>query len=168
MLKFFEWFISILPKPLQRLYHKYEDICLYVYFGALTTFLSIISQYSASFAMTKCGYDIKDFVPNALCTTFSWIVAVTFAFFTNKTYVFKSKSSTKAEFLKQAGSFYGARVVTYFLELGIMLLFVSILDWNPYLVKFFAQFLILLANYVFSKLVVFRKPTEETGSPAEK
>ncbi len=168
MLKFFEWFISILPKPLQRLYHKYEDICLYVYFGALTTFLSIASQYLAAFAMTKWGYDINDSFPNIICTTFSWIIAVTFAFFTNKTYVFKSKSSTKAEFLKQAGSFYGARVVTYFLEIGIMLLFATLLRWNYYLVKFGAQFLILLANYVFSKLVVFRKPTEETGSPAEK
>ena len=168
MLKIFEWFISILPKPIRRLYHKYEDICLYIYFGALTTFLSLASQYLAAFAMTNWGYNINDPVPNTICTTFSWIIAVTFAFFTNKTYVFKSKSSTKAEFLKQAGAFYGARVVTYFLELGIMLLFASWLLWNYYLVKFGAQFLILLGNYIFSKLVVFRKPKEESDSVAQK
>ncbi len=118
--------------------------------------------------MTNWGYNINDPVPNTICTTFSWIIAVTFAFFTNKTYVFKSKSSTKAEFLKQAGAFYGARVVTYFLELGIMLLFASWLLWNYYLVKFGAQFLILLGNYIFSKLVVFRKPKEESDSVAQK
>lgn len=172
MLKFVEWVVALLPKPLQNLYHKYENVWLYIYFGALATLMSLATQYLAAFALTKWGYNVNDGIPNVICTTFSWVLTVTFAFFTNKTYVFKSKTSTKAEFWKQFGAFYSARLVTYFMEIGIMLLFATVLRWNYYLVKFGAQFLILIGNYVFSKLVVFKKdkalPTEEQSAAKER
>lgn len=154
--------VGILPKRLQDLYYKYEDACLYIFFGALTTLVSLGTQYLAAFLITRQGYDVQDGIPNVICTTFSWICAVTFAFFTNKKYVFKSETDTKSGFWKQFFAFYGARGVSYFLEIGIMLLFATVLRLNYYLVKFGAQFLILAINYVFSKLVVFKKKPEDS------
>ena len=96
------------------------------------------------------------------------IFAVTFAFFTNKKYVFKSKTHTKSAFWKECSMFYGARLVTYFLELAIMELgnhfFATvngeIVTWRTVLVKIAAQIVILVINYIFSKLVIFKKREE--------
>ena len=81
-----------MPKPLQELYHKYEDIILYVFYGGLTTVISFASQFLATAILG--GGEVQD----AISTAFSWICSVTFAFFTNKKYVFKSVTNTKRLF----------------------------------------------------------------------
>ncbi|MBE6854940.1 MAG: GtrA family protein [Ruminococcus sp.] len=166
LMKLVDWFVSICPKKLQDIYYKYENVWLYLYFGALATFMSLATQYLAAFVLTKWGYNVNDGIPNVICTTFSWVITVSFAFYTNKTYVFKSKSETRKDFMREFIAFYGARLATYFMEIGIMLLFATLLRWNYYLVKFGAQFLILIGNYIFSKLVVFRKPKKKAESAA--
>ncbi|MDE7288839.1 MAG: GtrA family protein, partial [Oscillospiraceae bacterium] len=84
----------------------------------------------------------------------------TFAFFTNKAWVFKNESKTKSDWIKQAAAFYGARLTTYFLELAFMSFTVRVLLQNEYVMKLIAQVFILVINYLFSKLVVFRKKRE--------
>lgn len=151
MEKAISWFVGHLPTSLQRLYHKYEDLILYVFFGGLTTVVSFAAQFVPAYFLGTGP------IATIFCTTFSWIAAVTFAFFTNKKYVFRAETHTKREYLRQFFLFYAARGATYFLELGIMLVFATYLVWNYYLVKIFAQIFIILGNYIFSKLVVFRK-----------
>jgi putative flippase GtrA len=145
------WIANHLPKPLRKLYFRYEDMILYLIFGGLTTVVSLLAQFIPAYFLGTGA------AATVFCTTFSWVCAVTFAFFTNKKYVFKSKTATKRAFWTEFGSFYGARLASYFLELAIMVIFVTWLEWNYYAVKIFAQIFIMLANYLFSKLFVFKK-----------
>ncbi len=102
-------------------------------------------------------------VPNLLNTVFSWIIAVTFAFYVNKKYVFMSKTDTRAALLHEMWTFYAARFASLFIEMGLMWLTTVYWGWNYALMAFLVQFIILAMNYVFSKLVVFKK-----AEPAEK
>lgn len=143
--------LSVFPKPVRDFYDKHESALLYIFVGGLTTAVSIIAQYIPAY----CG------LPTKVNTTISWICAATFAFFTNKVWVFKDKSYARKDWLGQAAAFYGARLVTYFLELGFMILAVDFFNYNEYIMKLVAQVFILIVNYLFSKLVIFRKKKEE-------
>lgn len=91
---------------------------------------------------------------------------MTFAFFTNKKYVFQSKTRTKKAFWTEFFSFYAARGASFFLDWGISVLGISILGWNKYLVTIAAQVIILLVNYAFSKLFVFKKRESDSQTNA--
>lgn len=151
MEKIILWVANHMPKSLRNLYFRYEALILYLIFGGLTTVVSFITQFIPAYFLGTGA------VATVFCTTFSWICAVTFAFFTNKKYVFKSQTHSKRAFCIEFLSFYGARLVSYFLELTIMLIFATWLGLNYYGVKICAQIFIVLSNYLFSKLFVFKK-----------
>lgn len=94
MLKLIEKILSFLPKPLQELYHKYEEQLLYVLFGGLTTLISIVTKLAVFALVPDQGQPWR----TTLAVTLSWIFAVTFAFFTNKAYVFKNQTKGAKEF----------------------------------------------------------------------
>ena len=81
----------------------------------------------------------------------SWILAVTFAFFTNKTYVFKSNNNL----IKEVINFFISRLSTLIIEVLLMIIMVDILKINDIFSKVFIQFIVIVLNYVFSKLFVF-------------
>ena len=149
--------LKIMPKPIQKLFYRYESALRYCYYGAWTTLLSIITKLVGEWLFGLGGYTMEQDIPNMLNTTISWVICVTFAFAVNKKYVFMSKTDTKAALLREAGAFYSARIVSYFMELGIMWSTTVYLKWNYTLMTILVQFVILALNYVFSKLVVFRK-----------
>ena len=82
------------------------------------------------------------------------IVPVTFAYFTNRKYVFESTNKNK---LKEATSFVSSRITTLLLDMLIMWLGVTILKFNDKIVKLISQVLVVVGNYVLSKLFVFKK-----------
>ena len=155
-----KFFLKLMPKSIQDLFYKYESVWRYCYYGAWTTVVSIISKLVGQKVIEAMGYSIQSTIPNLVNTTISWVIAVTFAFVVNKKYVFMSKTNTTKELMFEAVTFYGGRVVTYFLEAGIMLLTTSYLKWNYVLMTILTQFIILAINYVISKLVTFRKSSE--------
>ncbi len=150
--------VSILPKPLQEIYYKYEEKWLYVIFGGLTTVVSIATKLLL-FAVVP---DEPKWESTA-GVVFSWICAVTFAFFTNKKYVFKNETKTKAEFWKVFFSFYGARLATLGMEEAIFLICCDLLGMNKTLITFLSQVFIFIANYVLSKVFVFRDKSDSEG-----
>lgn len=149
--------VSILPKPLQDIYYKYEEKWMYLLFGGLTTVISIVSKLM-----------IFEVVPgnpkweNTAGVVISWILAVTFAFFTNKKYVFKNETKTKQEFWRTFFSFYGGRVATLIMEWAIFAVFCDIMHLNQKVITFLSQVIIFIANYIISKVFVFRKKDEQT------
>ncbi|MDE5772503.1 MAG: GtrA family protein [Ruminococcus sp.] len=149
--------VSVLPKPLQDIYYKYEEKWMYLLFGGLTTVISIVSKFII-FAVIPDNPKWE----NTTGVVISWILAVTFAFFTNKKYVFKSETKTKEEFWKTFFSFYGGRVSTLIMEWAIFAVFCDWLHLNQKLITLLSQVLIFVANYVISKLFVFRKKDEQT------
>ena len=93
----------------------------------------------------------------ALSNCIAWIAAVAFAFVTNKPFVFKSRSWSKDVALPELTKFVGSRVFSGLLETGLLALTVDILGWDSLIMKLLASVLVVIINYVASKLVVFRK-----------
>ncbi len=144
--------VGILPQKLQDIYYKYEEKWLYVLFGGLTTIVSIVTKL-LTFALIK-GEPKWESTAGVIV---SWICAVTFAFFTNKKYVFKNETKTAGEFWKVFVSFYGARLATLAMEELIFVVCCDLLGWNKTIITFASQVIIFVANYVLSKVFVFRK-----------
>lgn len=156
MEKFIKACVSILPKPLQDIYYKYEEKWLYVFFGGLTTLISIVTKLIAFKAIPG-----EPKWESTFGVTFSWICAVTFAFFTNKKYVFKNETNTKKEFWTVFFSFYGARLATYFMEEAMFVVLCDIMGISKTLITWVSQVVIFIANYILSKIFVFRKKNGE-------
>ena len=92
----------------------------------------------------------------------SWIAAVTFAYFTNRIFVFRSKNQEK---LKEMIAFYLSRVGTLLIDMGIMFVFVTLLGFNDKIMKLVVQVVVTIGNYVLSKLFVFKKKNESSENP---
>ena len=127
---------------------KNKEILLYLFFGGLTFLVSIISY---AFLNIQIGW-------NALIANIgSWILAVSFAYVTNRVWVFDSNAETTADFIKEITSFIGGRVATLVIEELILFIFITNLGMNSMLVKIVAQVIVIVLNYVISKLIVFKK-----------
>ncbi|MBQ8921371.1 MAG: GtrA family protein [Oscillospiraceae bacterium] len=164
-----QFVLRLMPKPIKRLWDKYEDVWRYCYYGAWTTLLSILTKLAGRELFALAGYSVdKQAIPNGLNTTISWLICATFAFVVNKKYVFHSETHEKKAVLREMLTFFGGRGATYFLELAIMEL-PAIFGWNYILMTILSQFVILALNYIISKLIVFRKkggkqePDKETA-----
>jgi len=132
------------------LYRKYREQINYLIVGGLTTVVSL----AAYWLCTRTFLDPKDALQLQAANVISWICAVTFAYFTNRKFVFRSQDPNR---LGEAAKFFLSRLATLFMEMGIMALGVSVLGLDDRIVKIAAQIIIIIANYVFSKLLVFRK-----------
>ena len=144
----------LLIKRIKELYIKYKEIINYLIFGVLTTLVNLITKYILLFTILDPtnGFQLQ------IAIIISWIVAVIFAYFTNRKFVFESKNQNK---LKEFISFVVARIATLLLEMFIMWFFVTLLklDSDLYVVIFtlVAQVAVIIGNYIFSKLFVFKK-----------
>lgn len=151
MEKFIKACVSILPKPIQNIYYKYEEKWLYLVFGGLTTIISIVTKLLL-FVLVPGEPKWE----STAGVVFSWICAVTFAFFTNKKYVFKNETHSPQEFRKVFVSFYGARLATLAMEEVIFLVCCDFIGMNKTIITFLSQVLIFIANYILSKVFVFK------------
>lgn len=137
-------------KKVWNLYKKYDEMINYLIVGGLTTVVSLGTYYFCVYTFLNPNNAFQLQIANII----SWISCVTFAYFTNRIFVFKSKRTDK---LKEAISFYGSRIATLLLEMGIMFVFVTILHFNDKIIKLVAQVVITILNYVLSKLLIFKK-----------
>lgn len=135
---------------IKSVYEKYKEIINYLIFGVLTTVISLIVYYGLTFTIINQDDALMLQVANVI----SWIAGVLFAYFTNRKYVFESKNTNK---IKEFTSFVGARVTTLLLDMVIMGLGVTILHGNDKIMKLISQILVIVGNYVLSKVFVFRK-----------
>lgn len=137
----YEWLQKAMPSVFNR------ETISYIIFGVLTTVVSFVSQMIfASF-----GWHVT------VNTVGSWVCAVLFAYVVNKLFVFESKTDSAKAFWRELGLFIGARVASLGMELVFMFVTVELLDFSEAVCKLIAQVFILVANYIFSKLFIFRK-----------
>ena len=87
----------------------------------------------------------------------AWVAAVAFAFVTNKRYVFKSKAADRDDLLREIGSFTGARIVSLAFDYGFLLFAVEMLHMNKNIAKILSNVVVVVMNYFFSKMFIFRK-----------
>ena len=141
-------------KKILNLYKKYKEIINYLIFGVLTTIVSLCVKYVLLFTI----FEASNAIELQISVIISWIAAVLFAYFTNRTFVFESKNKNK---LKEFVSFIIARISTLLLEMLIMCFFVTLLKLNSnlYVIIFtlISQAAVIIGNYIFSKLFVFKK-----------
>lgn len=139
-----------MKEKIKRLYFKNQEIVNYIFVGGLTTVISLGVYYGLVFTIINPNNAFMLQIANIA----SWISAVTFAYFTNRIFVFKSNNK---DVLKEGIQFYCSRLLTLFLDMIFMFLFVTLLNFNDKICKIIVQILILICNYIISKFIVFNK-----------
>ena len=137
-------------KKCMELYKQYKEIINYLIVGVLTTVVSLGAYYACVLTFLDPENAIQLLVANII----SWVAAVTFAYFTNRKFVFESKNP---DMLKEASAFVGARVATLLMDMLCMFIMVTCMGWSDKIAKLVVQVIVTVANYVFSKIFVFRK-----------
>ena len=132
--------MNILKKILNK------EIFLYLIFGILTTIINI-----DSFFLFNKLFDYK------LSNIIAFILAIVFAYITNKVYVFESKKEEKLEIIKEFIFFIGSRLFTFVLDMLLMILFIEALFMNVLISKIIANIFVIILNYILSKKLVFKK-----------
>lgn len=132
------------------IYHKNEELWNYLIVGGLTTVVSLASYFICTITFLNPTNQVELQIANII----SWVLAVSFAYVTNRIFVFKSKSK---KYFKEISSFVGARVLSLLMDMFVMFLIVSLLHFNDKIGKIISQVIVMVANYIFSKLFVFKK-----------
>ncbi len=135
---------------IKNLYLKYKQIINYLIVGGLTTVVSLGVYYLCVVTFLDPSNPVQLQIANII----SWVAAVTFAYFTNRKYVFESSST---DYLAEAGKFYASRVSTLFIDMAIMFVAVTLLGINDKIAKVIVQVIVTITNYIFSKYLVFNK-----------
>ena len=137
-------------KKIKELYLKYKELINYLIFGVLTTVVSLLVYYGCIYTFLNPENAVQLQIANII----SWIAGVAFAYITNRKFVFESNESNQ---LKEISKFVTSRLATLFLDMIIMFIGVTCLHGNDKIVKLISQVLVIIGNYIFSKLFVFKK-----------
>lgn len=137
---------------IRELLEKYRELISYVFWGVMTTLVN----YVVYFICTK-AIGIDYLIANVI----AWFVAVVFAFWVNKVYVFHSYQKDAKTMVREFGTFVSARILSGVLETGMLALFVETMHFNDSVIKIIASVLVVIINYILSKLIIFKKQEEK-------
>ena len=135
-------------------YRKHQEGMRYLIFGALTTLVNILSYAILSSLILR--WIPSESLKVNISEIASFIISIIFAYITNKIYVFKSKTNSIHELLKEITSFTGCRIFTEILSILMM----NIAVWlhiNDILMKIVANIVVIILNFVLSKILIFKK-----------
>lgn len=133
---------------IKELFIKYKEVISYLFFGGCTFLVSIIMFY-----LFNKTLGLNEHVANVI----SWVLAVSFAYVTNKLYVFESKVRDKTGLLKEISSFVSARLLTLVVEEIILFVGINLMHIDSMVVKVAGQVIVIVSNYFLSKLFIFKK-----------
>lgn len=135
---------------MKQLWNKYRELIRYLIVGVLTTVVSLGTYYICveTFLNPEAAIELQ------IANVISWVAAVTFAYVANRIYVFESKNQN---ILSEIALFFTARVGSLLLDMGIMFVLVTIMGVDDKIAKLAVQVVVTVANYILSKLFVFRK-----------
>jgi putative flippase GtrA len=139
-------------EKIKTLFQKYKSLIMYAIFGGLTTLVNM-AAYSLCFSVIG--------ISNVPSVIIAWFLAVCFAFITNKLWVFESKSFSAEVLRHELPTFFGARIATGLMDVGIMYLAVDVLQGNPTVWKLISNILVIIINYIASKLLIFKRPASQ-------
>lgn len=140
-------------KNIKVLYKKYREIINYLIFGCLTTVINLLVKWSLLFTILDATKDLE----LQISVVISWVVAVLFAYITNRIFVFQSQNKN---YMKEMMTFFGGRVLTLLLDMFIMWFLVTLLKLNSnlwiILFTIVSQVLVIIINYILSKIFIFK------------
>lgn len=134
-------------EKIQKLLIKYKSFLLYVFFGGCTTLVNIIA-----YAICARAFHLGTVISNIV----AWILAVTFAYVTNRSIVFESEAREKKAVIGELISFFSCRLLTGGLDLLMMYVFVDMVGVNDLIMKIISNIIVIILNYIASKLLIFR------------
>ena len=153
-----DWLARAVIGLIAKISPKLGDLCLklwnntelvsYLFVGVATTLVNYVMYYLATRPM---GLDV---MPG---TWLAWVVAVAFGYAANKAYVFHTHCASKMELLREAGSFFAMRLLSLGMETVLMFVLVELLHFNDLAMKLLVNIVVIILNYVFSKLFIFKK-----------
>lgn len=132
----------------RSLWEKYRSILIYIIFGVLTTAVNYL-VYIPCLNLLGLSASVSNVI--------AWCVAVLFSFLTNKPFVFESKDWSVKTVVPEFTKFVGTRVASGLVETLILLVTVDLLGWNGNIWKLVTNVIVVILNYIGSKLLVFRK-----------
>lgn len=135
-------------KTIRELFNKYYDIIAYLFFGVLTTVVYYLVYLPFHYWLG---------ISATVSTLIAWVISVTFAFLTNKPFVFRSRDWSKKTLLPEIWNFVVCRVGSGLLDLGLTFVTIDLLKWDSIFIKLSISVLVVILNYVGSKLFVFKK-----------
>jgi len=135
-------------KTIRALVEKYYDILVYLVFGVMTTAVNYII-YLPCYNLLGLSATVSNVI--------AWMVAVAFAYLTNKPFVFRSHDWSAKTVVPELTKFVGSRIASGALETAIIFVTVDCLLWNGNIMKLVTSVLVVIINYIASKLLVFRK-----------
>ena len=135
-------------KKLLSLIKKYEEVISYLFFGGMTTVVNYIVYLPCYNLLHLSG---------AISNAIAWVAAVAFAYLTNKPFVFKSHNWSAKTVIPELTKFVGCRIGSGLAETAIIFIAVDLLSFNGNIIKLLTSILVVILNYVASKLVVFRR-----------
>ncbi len=140
-------------KKILELYKKHNEIINYLIVGVLTTIVSLVTKWGLLFTVLDASIALE----LQIAVIISWVLAVIFAYITNRIFVFKSKNKN---IIKEIISFFSSRLITLGMEMIIMWFFATLLKLNSdtwvLIWTLVVQVIVTVANYIFSKLLVFK------------
>ena len=147
-----EFFLKIADniglKKLADWYRAHKEGMRYLVFGALSTVLNIV-VFAICAKLARLSTTISN--------TIAWIAAVLFAYVTNKIYVFNSKTTGIKDLVREILSFFGARIATLVLETAFLWVVIDKLGFNDIFMKIISNIIVIILNFVFSKIFIFKK-----------
>lgn len=124
-----------------------KELISYGIFGVLTTVVNIV----IFMLLDRLA------IPYSIGTIIAWFISVLFAFYTNKKYVFKSNNTSTEAITKEVTAFYSSRILSLFIDLGLMFLLINILGLSNLISKILSNIVVIVVNYILSKLFIFKK-----------
>lgn len=131
-----------------KLIRKHWDVIPYLFFGICTTVVNVVAYWI-------CAHPLN--LKTMLSTVIAWILAVLFAYVTNRKWVFHSEAHEVRDICKEITSFFGCRLATGIVDWLSMYVFVELLRINDVAVKILANIVVIILNYATSKLIIFKK-----------
>ena len=133
---------------LKKIGDKYGNVIPYLFFGVCTTAVNVVSYW-------VCAYPLAFAIMTS--TILAWILAVFFAYVTNRKWVFHGEAHGAKKIGKEMALFFGCRLGTGLIDWLCMLIFAEWLGLNDVVIKSAADIIVIILNYLASKFVVFRK-----------
>lgn len=133
---------------LRALFTKYYDVITYLFFGVLTTVVNFLIYLPLFYWLG---------ISATISTIIAWVISVTFAFVTNKPFVFRSHDWSAKTLLPEIRNFVVCRIGSGLLDVGLCFVIIDLLQWENIMFKVAISVLVVILNYVGSKLLVFKK-----------
>lgn len=136
---------------IKKLFYRHKEIILYVFFGGLTTLCNVL-------AYLLLVYPLK--INELVATAIAWLISVVFAYLTNRKWVFESRETGVKAIMVEAIRFLSARLFSGGVDLAIMAIFVTVCGFNDVLIKLISNIMVIVLNFILSKIFVFGSKTK--------